>query len=76
MNSLKLIGIAAAMTALAACGGDRDDMNAANADLNATETLPVDNTADMNAGMTNDTTNDMNMVDNTTNTADNTTNSY
>jgi len=80
MKSLKLLLVTAGMAALAACGGDRDDMNAANGDLNAAETLPVDNMAtnvDANLGTTNDVVNDTNMVDNTANNAsDNTVNAY
>ena len=77
MNTLKLLGIAVGIAALAACGGDADDMNAADVDLNATDNLmlPEDNLADnldMNVDM-NNTVNDTNMVDNTT---DNTVNAY
>ena len=77
MNNLKLLGIAVGIAALAACGGDTDDMNAADVDLNATDNLmlPEDNLADnldMNVDM-NNMTNDTNMVDNTT---DNTVNAY
>lgn len=77
MTRLKWLVAAAGMAALAACGGDRDEMNAATNDLNAMEPLPVDNTIDMNTGMTNDVANDMNAVDNmANNTTDNTTNAY
>ncbi len=77
MNSLKLLGMAVGIAALAACGGETDDMNAANADLNATDNmmLPEENLADnldMNVDL-NNTTNDTNMVDNAT---DNTVNGY
>ena len=77
MNNLKLLGIAVGIAALAACGGDTDDMNAADVDLNATDNLmlPEVNLADnldMNVDM-NNMTNDTNMVDNTT---DNTVNAY
>lgn len=77
MNGLKLLGIAAGIVALAACGGEADDMNAANMDLNATDNmmLPEDNLADnldMNVDL-NNTTNDTNLTDNT---ADNTVNAY
>jgi hypothetical protein len=78
MNGLKLLGIAAGIAALAACGGDADDMNAANADLNATDNMmlpPEDNLAanvDMNVDL-NNTTGDTNMIDNT---ANNTVNAY
>jgi hypothetical protein len=77
MKSLRLLGIAAGIAALAACGGDADDMNAANVDLNATDNLmlpPEDNLAaniDMNVDMNN--TVDTNAVDNSVN---NTTNAY
>ncbi|HVL29745.1 MAG TPA: hypothetical protein VM326_03395 [Sphingomicrobium sp.] len=76
MTRLNWLFAAAGMAALAACGGDRDEMNAAN-DMNTMETLPVDNSIDMNTGMTNDVANDMNAM-NTMNTADNavTNNSY
>jgi hypothetical protein len=77
MKSLKMLGIAAGIAALAACGGDADDMNAVNADLNATDNMmlpPEDNLAaniDMNVDMNN--TMDTNAVDNS---ANNMTNAY
>ena len=79
MTRLNWLFAAAGMAALAACGGDTDEMNAAN-DINAMETLPVDNTidmnADMNAGMTNDVANDMNAMNNMADNTANTTNAY
>jgi hypothetical protein len=78
MNSLRLLGIAAGIAALAACNGDRDDMNAANADLNATDNmmLPEDNLA-TNVDTNIDTNIDTNVTDNVAdNVTDNTVNSY
>jgi hypothetical protein len=71
MNRLKSLGIAVGIAALAACGGDADDMNAVNADLNATDNMmlpPEDNLAanvDMNVDLNN--TADTNAVDNSAN---------
>jgi hypothetical protein len=76
MNNLKWLGIAAGIAALAACGGDTDEMNAANADLNATDNMmlpPEDNFAanvDMNGDLNNmaaDTNATDNMANNTAN---------
>ena len=75
MKTVKWLGVAAGIAALAACGG-ADEANISNADdLNAMATdnmalPPVDMNADLNAdmnAMTNDVANDMNMVDNTEN---------
>ena len=75
MRSLKLLGLAAGLAALAACG--KNDDTTVNADLNATSdnlVMPADNmttNVDMNdTNMTNDT----NATGN--NTSDNTTNAY
>jgi hypothetical protein len=75
MKTLKLLGLAAGLTALAACGKN-DESNIANADLNATGNMvvPVDNTAaDLNADLNAGTTNDTNATDNS---ADNSVNAY
>ena len=77
MNRLKLLGIAAGIAALAACSGDADDINAANADLTAENLVlpPEDNLAantDMNVDL-NNTAEDTNAVDNS---ANNTANAY
>lgn len=78
MNTAKLLGLAAGLAALAACGKGNEANNMAT-DLNATDNLavPSDNltNVDMNAGMTSDMnmTNDMNA---TGNAADNTVNAY
>ena len=76
MNRLKSLGIAAAIAALAACGGDADDMNAANAALTEENLVlpPEDNLAantDVNLDLNN--TEDTNAVDNS---ANNTVNAY
>ncbi len=78
MNRLKLLGIVLGIAALGACDNDADDMNAANADLNATDNmmLPEDNLAanvDMNVDLNNTTNATDNAVDNM---ANNTTNGY
>ena len=81
MKTLKLLGIAAGLAALAACGGNKDEYNTANVDLNATAdntVMPADNLStnvDMNAGMNDtNTTNDTNVTGN--NSSDNTVNAY
>lgn len=76
MNTWKWLGMAAGLAALTACGADTDEMNAANVDVNAVETLPpvdtnVDMNVDVNAG--NGMANDTNLADNPT---DNTVNAY
>ena len=77
MRIVKLLGLAAGIAALAACGGATDDEVTNVDDLNMMATdnmaLPpvdmnVDMNADMNATTTNGVANDMNMVDNTANT--------
>ena len=77
MKTLRLLGLAAGLAALAACGKGNEENNMANADLNAATTenlaVPADNMAtnvDMNAGATNDTNTTSN------NTSDNTVNAY
>ena len=77
MNRLKWLGIAAGTAALAACGGDVDDVNATNADLTAENLVlpPEDNlavNADMNLDL-NNTAEDTNATDNS---ANNTANAY
>ena len=78
MNRLKLLGIAVGIAALGACDREADDMNAVNADLNATDNLvlPEDNLAanvDMNVDLNNTTNATDNVIDNT---ANNTVNAY
>lgn len=70
MNRLKLLGITAGIAALAACGGDADEMNAANAALTEENLVlpPEDNLAantDVNLDLNN--TADTNAVDNSAN---------
>lgn len=70
MNRLKWLGIAAGTAALAACGGDADDVNVANADLTAENlVLPPDDNLAANADMNLDfnNTEDTNAVDNSAN---------